>query len=297
MTCQWHRETSSRAVPGRLPNYRPWRGQWLQFARASLRLLVLMLLSLSAACATTSRPRLGENTTLRPGWARLKQAGGRAIRDPNVWATLLGAALLQAGDLDREISDQARENTPLFGSTRGALDASDDLRRLGEAAWLSTALLAPGPDSSGEWALAKSGLVGSEWLAIELTGEMATGLKSYTNRERPNGEDDLSCPSYDATGAAIRAQMAGLNIDHLPLEESYRQGLNLGVNGIGALAAWSRVEAGKHYPSDVLIGWAFGRFFGHLASEFIDPDPGPAELMLAPVILDDGGGLQLNLRF
>ena len=29
---------------------------------------------------------------------------------------------------------------------------------------------------------------------------------------------------------------------------------------------WARVEAGKHHPSDVLVGWALGNFVGETAA-------------------------------
>ena len=31
--------------------------------------------------------------------------------------------------------------------------------------------------------------------------------------------------------------------------------------GIAAGTAWARIEAGEHYPSDVLVGYALGHFF------------------------------------
>ena len=61
-------------------------------------------------------------------------SAAQALRDPNVWAPVAAAVALQAGDLDEQISDQLRENTPLFGSSENALDASDDLRSASERA-------------------------------------------------------------------------------------------------------------------------------------------------------------------
>jgi hypothetical protein len=184
----------------------------------------------------------------------------------------------------------------LFESTQGALDASEDFRRLAEAAQLSTALPAPAPESVGGWTATKVKLVGSEWLATEVTGEFATRLKDYTQRERPNGEDDLSCPSYDATSAAIRTHLTNLNIEYLPVEDDSKTLLSLASSGIGALASWSRVEAGKHYPSDVLLGWAPGNFFGYPATDLIAPDR-QQQFQVRPQIFDDTTGVALILRF
>ena len=271
---------------------RRWIG--LRDTPTSLAFLLILLLVLQG-CMTPVEPRLGDHVTLRPGWSKLQRAGGRALEDPNVWATFLGAALLQIDGLDRELSDRARENTPLFGSTESALQASEDLASLGDLGYVTTALLVPGPESPGDWFGNKAKLLGSEWLAVELTGETATAIKGYTQRERPNGENEMSLPSYDATSAAIRSHMANLNVAHLPIDEDSKTVLNFGLDSIGVLAAWSRVEAGKHYPSDVLVGWALGSFFGHIANEFIDPDT--QNLQIAPQFLEDGAGVQLMLRF
>jgi len=63
--------------------------------------------------------------------------------------------------------------------------------------------------------------------------------------------------------------------------------MQAGVMGVAAAEAWSRVEAGKHDPTDVLVGAALGNFvarFVHDAflglpddvqvSAFVDPARG-----------------------
>lgn len=256
----------------------------------------LLLASLIVSgCAATSRPTLGNSMTFTPGWSRLGQSSARAIRDPNVWAPLLAAIGLQLGDLDEQISDQLREDTPLFGSTASALDASDDLRSLSEIAYLSTALLAPGPDTGVDWLVTKSKLLGSEWLMSETLGNVTTSIQSYTGREKPNQKNDNSLPSYHVTTATFNSRLADLNTGYLPLTDGSRQTLSYGYDAIAGLTAWARVEAGEHYPSDVLVGWSLGYFMGYLAEDFIASDQ--AQLRLSPDLTRDYAGIQLMLEF
>ena len=91
-----------------------------------LRITLLLALFSVTGCTSTGNPVLGETVTTTPGWSRLKQASSEALMDPNVWATLLSAVLLQADNLDEELSDQLREHTPIFGSAQNADDAGDD---------------------------------------------------------------------------------------------------------------------------------------------------------------------------
>ncbi len=63
--------------------------------------------------------------------------------------------------------------------------------------------------------------------ALGATIEITEGLKSATNRTRPNGENDRSLPSGHASTIAT---------------------------------ARARIETGKHHPSDVLLGAVLGNF-------------------------------------
>lgn len=54
--------------------------------------------------------------------------------------------------------------------------------------------------------------------------------------------------------------MVSRNTRSLQIPEYGKVALNVGYATLSALAAWSRVEAEGHYPSDVLVGAAWGRF-------------------------------------
>ena len=258
-------------------------------------LSVLLILAIITGCASGKKNLPGSGTTATPGWARLKHASREAFRDPNVWGTLLSATVLQINNYDEDLSDRLREDTPLFGSAEVAGDASDDLRDSTELAYITTALLTPGPESTGDWFLSKAKLLGSEWLTVEM-GRLATEeIKSATGRERPNSRDSESFTSGHVSAAATQAEMANINIEYLPINETSKQALGFTVDSFAALTGWARVEAGEHYPSDVLAGWAFSRFLSRISQEFIDPERD--QYTIRPMTGPDTTGIEIIIKF
>jgi uncharacterized protein YceK len=258
-------------------------------------LIVIVLVLLTSGCASNGQSILGKSTTATPGWDRLKQAAKTAVNDPHVWAPVVAAAALQVNDLDHEISDQAREHTPLFGSNADADEMSDKFRDFTEVVQLSTLFLAEGPDEPGDWMWAKSKLLLAQHVAIKSTSRITSNLKSTIGRERPNMRNKKSMPSGHTSKATIQASMAQINIEHLAASDTTKRILDLSMTGSAALTGWARVEAGAHYPSDVLIGYSLGRFIGHIAEAFIVPDK--EFISIVPVITDDTTSVTLMFNF
>ncbi len=92
-------------------------------------------------------------------------------------------------------------------------------------------------------------------LAILIAGVLIWPVKLTVGRERPNRADTLSFPSGDtATIAALC----------MPLAAASPWGAVLGVAATGGVAV-GRIYDGKHFPSDVLTGAAFGVLAGGIA--------------------------------
>ncbi|MCU0758097.1 MAG: phosphatase PAP2 family protein [Steroidobacteraceae bacterium] len=238
-------------------------------ARAAMGLLAAAL----GGCATTSGgPHWGAGATAAPGWSRLRDAAVNAATDPRVWVPLAGAAALQVGDADREISDWAREHAPVFGSARSAEDWSDRLRIASAVAYAGTVLATAGSEDPGEWLADKTrGVLGGVG-ALALTSGAVLALKSTTGRERPNGEDDESFPSGNTATTAVLNQLSLRNLQSIEVGGGARRALALGLDGLTVATAWSRVEAGAHYPSDTLVSMAISHFIGMTVNDaFVAP--------------------------
>jgi membrane-associated phospholipid phosphatase len=197
------------------------------------------------------------------------------VRSPWVWAPLAGAAVLQVDSWDEDVADWASDETPVFGSLENAEDWSDGLRTASVVGYATSVLATSSGDVDGDWLLAKTkgALVGVG--ALVTTSGITSGLKSLTSRERPNGEDDRSFPSGHASTAAVMGTLTVRNLQSIDTSPALRTTLEIGAGAITAGTAWARVEAGAHYPSDVLVGIALGNFMGAFFTEaFLGLEPG-----------------------
>ncbi|MCL5281954.1 MAG: phosphatase PAP2 family protein [Planctomycetes bacterium] len=96
--------------------------------------------------------------------------------------------------------------------------------------------------------------------AIAATGALTDGLKDWSNRERPDGSDDKSFPSGHTSHAFAFTTLANRNLDSIDSLENVRTPLQIANTILASGVAWARIEAHKHYPSDVLFGAALGHF-------------------------------------
>ena len=238
----------------------------------STRFSFLLILSIIApgmlgGCSTLSSGRTwGHDATWNPGWSRIKGATIDAVSSPETWGPLAAALVLQIDDMDERISDWASKKTPVFGSMGNAENWSDYLRSASGAAYLTTALLTPGGEDPGEWTTSKIKGLAVGVTAMGVTGEVTHIFKGQTERTRPDGSDNRSLPSGHASSAGAFTTLGRRNVSYLSVSPSSKKYLNMTFYGIAAGTAWARVEAKKHYPSDVLAGYAIG----HLSSAIIN---------------------------
>jgi hypothetical protein len=193
-----------------------------------------------------------------PSGAQWSEAALGALTDPRTWIPAAGAAVTGFTGLDRTISDWAIDNTPLFGSPESAEDASYYLLGAGHVGMLATALAVPAP-----WGSTLKRVLVEETAAVA-TETTTSVLKGATDRPRPDESDTKSFPSSHSSQVFAYAAMGSINIEALPSKEPVQTGLRLGLTGLAAGTAWARVEAGVHFPSDVLAGAALGNIMGRL---------------------------------
>ena len=258
-----------------------------------MKAITAILLILTMTGCASGPNGLGSSATAFPSWDRLKEVAIEAVKDPHVWAPIAGGVVLQFGSLNQEISDNAREDTPLFGSEDNAKDMSDLIKDITQVAYISTALAIPAPE--GDWFVTKTKLLTAEVLTVETTRLLVTELNATALQDRPNERDLDGMPSGHASTSSVQAQLAVTNIDYLNVSDTTKQALTYSVNSLPYLTAWARVEAGWHYPDQTLFGLAIGRFMGHMTTAFLLPNE--KNIMIIPQVAEDTAGVTLVLNF
>jgi len=263
------------------------------------KICLLVIAMLMTAC--TSLPKghapWGQDTTLSPGWQRLKQATIKALKDPQVWLPTAGAALFIVADWDDNVSDWAIDHHPLSDDAKDADDLSDDLRSFTTAAYVASSLLLPSGDNMREVAWNKSKAMGVGLLAIGLNDGITEGLKSLNDRERPDKTGSDSFPSKHASEASVRATLAARNLDYINMNTNLRRGLQGTVYTAAGLTGWARIEAAKHYPSDVLFGYALGHFIGAVVNDVFITPASQGDVMISVTPEQSGLRLHVHARF
>ena len=258
---------------------------------------VLALMQLLAACGTLPNDKSwGQDVTLTPTSQRLANAALNAVKNPATWIPLTGAALFSAGNLDHKYTNALAENNYLFGSQKNANHASDMLRSSLVSSMFVTALMTPSGTTNNEIALNKSKGLITEYTALYITSSTTSVIKRATNRERPNGYDYSSFPSGHTSRAFAAAALTSKNLESLDVSPVTAVGIRVGLYSVACGTAWARVEADKHYITDVMAGAALGNFlsrFIHDAFMGLDNDNRQVDIDIAP----HRSQMQLTWRF
>ena len=263
--------------------------------------LWITLSSVLWGCGTLPTGRgWGEDATLRPGWARVRDSAASAARDPWVWAPLAGAAMFQIDDWDRRAADWAREHTPVFGSPGHAKTWSDDLRTASVVAHYASILATPSGDEAGDWIVNKAQGAIVDAAAVSATVAVTRLLKTNVDRRRPNDAADESFPSGHTSSAAVHTRLASRNLRAIQsagaLSAGSRNALDVGLYALTIGTSWARIEAGWHYPADTLFGMALGNFLASFVNDaFLGLDT--AHTSIAFSTAGDGATLQWRHAF
>jgi len=226
-----------------------------------LALVVLIFSMVLSGCSTTSG-HWGASTTLTPSWSTIKTSAKSALYNPNTWVPLAGAALWSIDDWDHQTVEWAAEHNPLFGSREDASKASDDLKSLSRINYGLSVLATPSGTGRDKFINKSKGLAAGA-LAIYTNSRVSQRKKSLSKRKRPlQSTADDSFPSLHTSTTSVAAALAASNIEHTALSTTQKSLWRWSSYSLAGLTGWARVEAGVHYPSDVLVGYALGNFIG-----------------------------------
>lgn len=189
---------------------------------------------------------------------KFSRASRSAIQQSSIWGALLAATIITAADKDVEISDWAQEETPVFGSMQSAADASDSLVDVLVVSTAVSAFFIPDQSDANDTLPTNLKFMLIESLGLSANSGITSALKSEADRTRPNEFDQRSFPSGHTSRAFTAATFAKHNILQYDLSEDSKKHFDWMFNSAAIATGWARVEAGWHYPSDVLAGAAVG---------------------------------------
>jgi membrane-associated phospholipid phosphatase len=212
------------------------------------------------------------------------------MKAPGTWVPAIGAAVIGLGGWDAAVSDWARENTPVFGTQERAAETSTDLRTASHIVMILSAVLVSATEKP--WRARLERLAWEHAGAIVTTG-ITGGVKGATGRLRPDGSDDSSFPSGHTSRAFAYAAASDRNIDAMGAGRAATWTLRGGTWVLAAGTGWARVEAGAHFPTDVLVGAALGNFVATFVYEAFLRKQDRLRIAVEP----EGDGFVVRLRW
>jgi membrane-associated phospholipid phosphatase len=238
-----------------------------------------------------SNPKIIKKKFLRylPSWKKIKRAAKKAFFAPETLVPLAGMVIFE-GRLDREVVDWALEQTPVFGSRHNAALMSEKLTKLSHKLNLGSSLLVPD----------RTAIELGFCLLVQPVNTKATNfLKVQIKRMRPSCTDYESFPSGHTSRAAVNYMVAYRNVKYMPIPGLAKGTLRVGLLSLTGAVAWARVEAGYHYPRDVLAGAVLGHFIGNFVFNlFLVPESEDNKERLITILPEYRGARVLfNKRF
>ena len=101
-------------------------------------------------------------------------------------------------------------------------------------------------------------------------------------------------PSDHTATAAVYDAIAAQNVQLSGVSQGLQTAADLSLGALTVATGWARVEAGAHFPSDILVGASVGDFFANFFTDaFLAPTS--AHLLLASV--PGGAELQFGMSF
>ena len=238
------------------------------------------LIILSSCSLLNKQGPWGKNALYPIRAERILMAVKKNASSAHVWVPALGAGIFGLFNFDHNLSNWISNEASIFKNSEAADNWSDHFNNILLLEMYSVVLLTPSQDenkSFGGFVLNKvrGGLTVS--FAAASSKYTTKQVKKAIHRERPNKLDYKSMPSGHASVAGSRRVLVTNGLEAIEMDSHLR----LGINSLNATMAigtmWARVEGKRHYPSDVLVGYALGSFVsGVVYDSLINYDPGQA---------------------
>jgi hypothetical protein len=181
------------------------------------------------------------------------------VKSAHVWVPGGTALLIHWGGYDQKISNWAYEEKNIYGDQTAADNWSDNFDEVLKYEMFVTPLFtssASEDESSKEWLWRKARGYGVIAVSSRVPDYVHDRLAATVQRERPNHADERSFPSGHSTQAGTRNIITLRNLEAIPMNPDLRFGIETSNTVMAGGILWARIEGKRHYPSDVLAGYA-----------------------------------------
>lgn len=248
--------------------------------------LVVLLMFVLQSCSFIKRKGTwGKNGLWPVKGSNVWDAAKRNASSPHVWVPLVGAGTIHWSGWDHKISDWANGGRGLYDDQTAADNWSDNFNNILKYEAWATTILTPSMEEDGKW---------SSYAVNKARGAAVVNLSSlsssYTHdrlakvahRRRPNKLDYRSFPSGHSTDAGARNMINSKNLDYIDMSDDLRFGIKSANTLMASGTLWARLEGKRHFPSDVLCGYALGSFLsGFVYDALLNMDPNES-FVIAP---------------
>lgn len=264
----------------------------------SLLLTCIFFASTSSCSLFTRKGKWGKNALWPIRTNKIVKAFKDNASSAHVWLPLAGAGLVHWTGNDKKPSQWASNEKIIYHDQENTSHWSDQFNNILLYEMYFSILLTSSMNEEAslkEYALskAKGALVVN--FASTSTRYTRGQLARTFRRERPNGANHLSFPSGHATEASSRNMLISKNLDSIEMDPSLKIALKVANTSMAVGTLWARIEGKRHYPSDVLAGYAVGSFVsGFIYDALMNLD---ARESFSLIPLKDEVSLQYTVRF
>lgn len=183
--------------------------------------------------------------------AHQQSPGRKTIPVASVVVPLTVSLASMISGFDDVIKDYSQSQHPLFHNTSDANQISNQLRDFLKYQALGMMLLTP--DSSGRYTFHNLGNRMLDFITgYAITINLTYLLKHSTSRMRPDHSDRFSFPSGHTSSAMFYAVYSGNQTEDLKKHSSVRNFIKIESFLLASACGWARIEANKHYFSDIM---------------------------------------------
>lgn len=243
----------------------------------ALIFILTLLFVLCSSCSFIARKgKWGKDAFYPIKSERVKNAFIKNATSAHVWVPTVGAGFIHVMAYDNKISKYVNKDRTIYNEQTKADNYSDNFNNALKYEMYLSILLTPSQNEEGKvnnyiWNKFRGALlVNAASSSSKITQHTIRGV---TDRRRPNAKDNNSLPSGHATEAGSRRVLITRNLESSGMDQSTQTGINT-VNTLMSFGTmWARVEGKRHYPTDVLLGYALGSFVsGFIYDALINDD-------------------------